>query len=163
VARASPGCKTWGSKGAAARGGRYMRLGYAHMDNLPFAAIKNRAGSYVTPDPNPAASLAVALPSSIASPRWDRVNLAVNGAPSPGPEENFESCSARSARGASMRGCPAAGWAQPAQPAAPSAWPPCAPCSWRQAGRPGPSLQRCGQRQSRGPAASGCTCVARAR
>jgi len=86
VARASPGCKTWGSKGAAARGGRYMRLGYAHMDNLPFAAIKNRAGSYVTPDPNPAASLAVALPSSIASPRWDRVNLAVNGAvPAPPP------------------------------------------------------------------------------
>jgi len=80
VARASPRCKTRGLKGAAAHGGRYMRLGYAHMDNLPFAAIKNRAGSYVTPDPNPAASLAVALPSSIASPRWDRVNLAVNGA-----------------------------------------------------------------------------------
>jgi len=89
VARASPRCKTRGLKGAAAHGGRYMRLGYAHMDNLPFAAIKNRAGSYVTPDPNPAASLAVALPSSIASPRWDRVNLAVNGArggaPGPGP------------------------------------------------------------------------------
>jgi len=67
VARASPRCKTRGLKGAAAHGGRYMRLGYAHMDNLPFAAIKNRAGSYVTPDPNPAASLAVALPSSIAS------------------------------------------------------------------------------------------------
>ncbi len=80
MARASPRCKTRGLKGAAAHGGRYMRLGYAHMDNLPFAAIKNRAGSYVTPDPNPAASLAVALPSSIASPRWDRVNLAVNGA-----------------------------------------------------------------------------------
>jgi len=123
VARASPRCKTRGLKGAAAHGGRYMRLGYAHMDNLPFAAIKNRAGSYVTPDPNPAASLAVALPSSIASPRWDRVNLAVNGAgprhpgpppappppppPPPGPGEKQLSttwhcgacCGARAKRG----------------------------------------------------------------
>jgi hypothetical protein len=83
AARASPGRKARGLTGAAARRGRYMRLGYAHMDNLPFAAIKNRAGSYVTPDPNPAAKLAVALPSSISSPRWDRVNLATNGAPPP--------------------------------------------------------------------------------
>ena len=68
----------------------------------------------------------------------------------------------RSAGGANMSGCSAAGWAQPAQPAAPSARAPCAPCSWRQAGRPGHSLQRCGQRRPHGRAALGRACAARA-
>lgn len=63
----------------AAAAARYLQLGYAMMDNLTYAAVRNRAGRFALPNPNPVAAIAVALPDSVASPRWERVNLAYTG------------------------------------------------------------------------------------
>ena len=63
----------------AATASRYLQLGYTNMDNLTYAAVRNRAGRFALPNPNPVAPIAVALPDSVASPRWERVNLAYTG------------------------------------------------------------------------------------
>lgn len=63
----------------AAAAARYLQLGYTTMDNLTYAAVRNRAGRFAEPNPNPVAPIAVALPDSVASPRWERVNLAYTG------------------------------------------------------------------------------------